>query len=241
MAGIYNYSATAASNTTVGGANVAEGTAPSNINDALRGLAADAREFADDLGAQNNTGGSATAYTLTTDSGISALADGRLVGGTAHAANTGTATLNVDGLGAKAIRKHGDRALSPDDIESGQKCLWSYDASSNGGSGAWLLLNPSSPARVIAWARCSGGTGTVSITASAGVTSVTRDSTGIYDVVLSSTRASANDYAVSAMANAETRMWRALSHTTTGFQLRAFDQAGGADDASTFSFMVVGS
>lgn len=54
-------------------------------------------------------------------------------------ANTGAATLNLNGLGAKAIKKNVSEALSTGDIESGQMFLLAYDGENFqliGGSGA---------------------------------------------------------------------------------------------------------
>jgi hypothetical protein len=48
MAGIKDYSTTAANNTTVGSISVAEGMLPSNINNAFRGLGAEIREWYND-------------------------------------------------------------------------------------------------------------------------------------------------------------------------------------------------
>ena len=48
MAGIKDYSTTAANNTTIGSISVAEGMLPSNINNAFRGLAAEIREWFND-------------------------------------------------------------------------------------------------------------------------------------------------------------------------------------------------
>ena len=48
MAGIKDYSTTAASNTSVGGVSIAEGMLPSNINNALRAIPADIREWYND-------------------------------------------------------------------------------------------------------------------------------------------------------------------------------------------------
>ena len=48
MAGIKDYSSTAGNNSSVGGVSIAEGMLPSNINNALRGFAADIREFYND-------------------------------------------------------------------------------------------------------------------------------------------------------------------------------------------------
>ena len=48
MAGIKDYSSTAANNSSVGGVSIAEGMLPSNINNAFRAFAADIREFYND-------------------------------------------------------------------------------------------------------------------------------------------------------------------------------------------------
>jgi hypothetical protein len=48
MAGIKDYSTTAASNTSVGGISIAEGMLPSNINNAFRAITADIREWFND-------------------------------------------------------------------------------------------------------------------------------------------------------------------------------------------------
>jgi hypothetical protein len=48
MAGIKDYSSTAASNTSVGGISIAEGMLPSNINNAFRAITADIREWFND-------------------------------------------------------------------------------------------------------------------------------------------------------------------------------------------------
>ena len=48
MAGIKDYSTTAANNTSIGGVSVAEGMLPSNINNALRAITADIREYYND-------------------------------------------------------------------------------------------------------------------------------------------------------------------------------------------------
>ena len=45
MAGIKDYSTTAANNTSVGGISIAEGMLPSNINDAFRAVAADTKRM----------------------------------------------------------------------------------------------------------------------------------------------------------------------------------------------------
>lgn len=64
------------------------------------------------------TGGSSNAYTLTAASTITAYAAGQEFLVRINHANTGAATLNVDGLGAKAIQKY-DGAGSLNDLVSG--------------------------------------------------------------------------------------------------------------------------
>ena len=73
MAGIKDYSTTAASNTSVGGISIAEGMLPSNINNAFRGLLADIREwyndgqwviYGDGDGSFTVSYGSATSFTI---------------------------------------------------------------------------------------------------------------------------------------------------------------------------------
>ena len=48
MAGIKDYSSTASNNTSVGGVSIAEGMLPSNINNAMRAILADVREWYND-------------------------------------------------------------------------------------------------------------------------------------------------------------------------------------------------
>lgn len=61
-------------------------------------------------------GGTADALTLTPDPSVQALSEGMVFFVQANAANTGAATLNVNGLGAKAIKKHHDDALVANDF-----------------------------------------------------------------------------------------------------------------------------
>ncbi|MCA1298044.1 hypothetical protein [Stappia indica] len=139
---IYDLSTTAGDNTTVGDVNVAEGCTPANLNNAIRGLAADLRALLNDIGGKATAGGSANVLTLTTDSGLTNYGDGFMFAFVAGADNTGPATLSIDGVGAKAIRKNGDAALEGGELVTGGHYLVQYDASANGGAGAWLLVNP---------------------------------------------------------------------------------------------------
>lgn len=104
MGGVLDYSTTAASNTTVGGVSIAEGMASGNVNNGMRAQMADARKWQLDWSGIT-TAGTGNAYTITSNQGISAYADGMRFSFRADRANTGAATLNVDGRGAKSIRR----------------------------------------------------------------------------------------------------------------------------------------
>lgn len=105
--GFYAWSTTAATNASVDSTiNWAEGQAPSSINDSARALMARLREWGNDIAGTIVTGGSATAYTVTSGQGFDTLAhlDGQVIAFSPHITNTGASpTLNVDSLGAKTI------------------------------------------------------------------------------------------------------------------------------------------
>jgi hypothetical protein len=58
---------------------------------------------------------------------LTAYAAGQLLYFIANAANTGAVTINVDGLGAKAITRDGSTALAAGDINSGEVVVIVYD------------------------------------------------------------------------------------------------------------------
>lgn len=104
MASVLDYSTTANDNTTVGGVNIAEGMAPGLVNNGMRAMMADTRKWQLDWSGVT-TAGAGDAYTLTSNQGITAYADGQRFGFRADRNNTGAATLNIDTRGAKALRK----------------------------------------------------------------------------------------------------------------------------------------
>ena len=149
--GIYAYSTTAATNATASSEiNFAEGQAPGTVNNSGRQVMADIAEWRNEIGGALTLGGTATAYTLTSSTSPSALADGIRIHAVANITNTGAATLAVDSLGAKKIRKvvapgatPADGALEAGDILLDQHCVFEWDASADAAAGAWILLNPS--------------------------------------------------------------------------------------------------
>jgi microcystin-dependent protein len=103
----YNWSRTAASNATADSTvNWAEGMAPSAVNDSGRAMMASTAAFRDDISGAIATGGTSTAYTVTSYQVFDTLAhlNGQIIAFTPHTTNGATVTLNVDGLGAKPLR-----------------------------------------------------------------------------------------------------------------------------------------
>lgn len=105
--GVASWSQTASSNATAdSNVGMAEGMAPSAVNDGIRALMASVAMWRDDMAGTLTTGGTSTAYTVTTNQGFATLAalSGRKLVIKFNATNGASPTLNVDGLGAKAIK-----------------------------------------------------------------------------------------------------------------------------------------
>lgn len=101
---VFRWSQTAASNATADSSiNARENQAPSTINDAMRGMMAAVAKWRDDLSGNLVTGGTSSAYTITSNQVYATLTDGIYVKARMNATNAAGATLNVDGLGAKTI------------------------------------------------------------------------------------------------------------------------------------------
>lgn len=131
----YEWDATAINNADIGGIGIEGSDLPSNFDNALRELMA---QQAKRIAAVNGTivsTGSSNAYVVSSGQSYGALDDGIEVAFMANHTNTGAATLAVDGLIAKAIRKPDGSALIDGDIENGQFCRLAYDA----GNEYWLL------------------------------------------------------------------------------------------------------
>lgn len=103
----WKWSKTAASNSNADSTiNWAEGQAPSSVNDSARALMAAAAKYRDDVSGMLNTGGSSTAYTITTNQVLTALTDGFKATVRFHATNGTDPTVAVDSLTAKNICTH---------------------------------------------------------------------------------------------------------------------------------------
>ena len=139
---LWKWSQTAATNASADGSiNWAEGQAPSSVNDSARAMMAAVAKYRDDIAGAITTGGSSTAYTVTSNQSFDTLAhlSGQMIAFVPHTTSAGSAgsqiTLNVDGLGAKPIR------LAPSvEIPSGTLVQGTpYVATYNNSDGAFYL------------------------------------------------------------------------------------------------------
>jgi hypothetical protein len=104
---LYKWSKTAENNAIADSSiNWQEGQAPSSVNDSGRAMMASIAKYRDDVAGAIVTGGTATAYTVTSSEAFDSLTrlNGQIVAFTPHATNGATVTLNVDLLGARPLR-----------------------------------------------------------------------------------------------------------------------------------------
>lgn len=161
---VTDLSGTALSNSDLGGAPILGSSAISSGDNAMRGLAAALAMWRDDLGGIVSAGGTATGVTLTATQSWTAYgtSDGQIKNGTLlamkmTAAATGAATLNVNGIGTKKIRRQGDSAIQANDWLSGGIYLFRYDTAYDTAAGAWVLMNPASDGVLAAYLPLAGG------------------------------------------------------------------------------------
>ena len=128
MANISQFSTTAANNNSASPDGAPEGMAPSGVNDTIREIMAALAKWYNDTDGTLVSAGSGNAYTLTTNNAHAALADQSMIVFRANHANTGAATLDVDGLGAKSMVVKGGTALDSGAIQANQLLIASYNA-----------------------------------------------------------------------------------------------------------------
>ena len=111
--------------------NWAEGQAPSSINDSARNMMAQIARYRDDIAGAIVTGGTSTAYTVTSYEVFDTLAHlgGQMIAFTPHTTNGATVTLNVDGLGAKPLRSSPSTELLAGTIIQGTPYVAVYNVS----------------------------------------------------------------------------------------------------------------
>ena len=137
---VFRWSKTAASNgnadPTIGWA---EGMVPSAVNDSARAEMAAIAMWRDDISGSITTGGSSTAYTITSNSVFASLAlmANQMIAFVPHATNGATVTLNCDGLGAKPLRSEPSTELLAGVLVQGTV----YTATYNNSDAVWYLQN----------------------------------------------------------------------------------------------------
>jgi hypothetical protein len=152
----YTWSQTAATNANADASiNWAEGQSPGSVNNSARAMMAarsKARDDAAGVGPSNaviSTAGTSTAYTVTSNQTITALTHGFSITFRAHATNTGTATIAVDGLAAKPLRAKTAVELGANDLLIGH----TYTATYFQPTDEWLLKVSPVPARSVTFAQ----------------------------------------------------------------------------------------
>lgn len=141
------WSVTAASN---GAADAAvpfpENMVPGQVNNSARGLMAGVARLIADLNGTITTGGGANVYTVTSNSGHTALTNGILVSAKASYTNTAAASLNLNAYGTKNIKVFvagAEAAVAAGQIIIGGIYQFRYDSAADSAAGGWILLNPS--------------------------------------------------------------------------------------------------
>jgi microcystin-dependent protein len=120
--------------------NWAEGQPPSSVNDSGRAMMAATAKYRDDIAGAIVTGGTSSNYTVSSYEVFDTFAhlNGQMIAFTPHVTNsTGPVTLNVDSLGAKALRSAPNADLLAGVLVQGTP----YAATYNNGDGAWYLQN----------------------------------------------------------------------------------------------------
>jgi len=133
---LWKWSTTAASNANSDSTiNWAEGQSPGSVNDSARAMMAAVAKYRDDVANAGTTGGTASAYTLTTTQSLTVLTNKFSVALTAHAANNAGATIAVDGLTAKPLATTSGDAIGAGVLAQGGRYTISYDS----GEDEWVV------------------------------------------------------------------------------------------------------
>lgn len=141
---VYRFSTSAAPNATADATiNFSEGQAPSSLNDSSRAVMARVKQWYGDISGAIATGGTSTAYTVTSNQSFTTLTlmDGAMVAFTPHATNGATVTLNVDGLGAKPLRWATGVELQSNTLILGTPYVATYSNSNS----EWVLQGITNP------------------------------------------------------------------------------------------------
>jgi hypothetical protein len=136
--GVVSWSQTAASNGTAdANINFAEGMAASQLDDSCRAVMASVAKYRDDVAGSLVTGGTNTAYTITSNQGFASLAamDGQTIVVRFNTTNGAAPTLSVDSLTAKPLNIDTSTAVPVNVIKANSVWALTY----NNSSGIWLI------------------------------------------------------------------------------------------------------
>ena len=239
---VSEYSSTAASNTDIGNININEGCAPSNINNAIRELMAQIKDFqqgadgdgltVSTLNATTATVGSLSATSFGAITATSANISGALT--TATAAITTATITNVqvaDGTAAApSITKTGDTNTgvffpAADTVGISTGGVEQFRVASDGQLSAVVpsgsTLYPSYTAR--AWVNFDG-TGTPAIRASGNVSSITDSGVGLYVVNFTTAMPDTNYATVTGSISRAPILVSNTSKTTSAVSIDSYEQ-----------------
>ena len=132
----WRWSRTASSNATADSTvNMREGMSPSAVNDSARAMMAALAKWRDDVAGMITTGGTSSAYTVTSFQTLTALTDGFTIAFVPNVTNAAGATLSVDGLTAKPLRLETGVSLPASTLIAGTPYTATYDSDNQ----EWLL------------------------------------------------------------------------------------------------------
>jgi microcystin-dependent protein len=134
----WNWSKVAANNATADSSiNWSEGLSPSSVNDSARAMMARLAEERDDFSGLLATGGTSTAYTVTTNQGLNTPTptDGQMIAITVNATNGAAATLAADGGTAFPIQTSPGVGVAAGVLVSGSPYTLKFSAANS----AWML------------------------------------------------------------------------------------------------------
>jgi len=145
MAGLNDWSKTAADNATKGDINFAEGQRPSSLNDSNRVAMADTAKQRDDISGAVETTGAAGVYAMTPNATATNQTTGLMVRVQInHDSPSGGCTFNYGSKGAKAIKiidSAGERDPNANELKQNAFCTMTYDADANSSAGAWIATD----------------------------------------------------------------------------------------------------
>lgn len=133
---LYKWSATAGSNDVADSSiNWQENQAPSTINNSARAMMAAIAKFRDDVAGNITTGGTSTAYTVTSNQVITANTNNFQVAFTPHTDCGNSPTLAVDSQTAKPLRPYHGTEFTAGQLKLGAI----YTATYNSSNAEWIV------------------------------------------------------------------------------------------------------